>query len=95
MSRKLLFLMAALAAFGCLMSDGASAQQRCRIMDPTGTPLNVRSEPNGPVVATIKNGVLVSVVSQTEDRGKAWVFINDFADNRPIGWVFREFISCF
>jgi Bacterial SH3 domain len=76
--------------------DEAWAQARCRVMDPTGTPLNVRTEPNGPIVSTLDNGVLVSVISQTTDsRGKAWSFVGDYSDNRPIGWVFREFISCF
>jgi hypothetical protein len=34
----------------------ASAQDRCRVMDPTGTPLNVRTTPNGNIVGTLNNG---------------------------------------
>jgi hypothetical protein len=65
-------------------------------MDPTGTLLNVRAEPNGPIVATLENGVLVTVLSRTTDaRGKPWTYIGDYSDNRPLGWVFREFIACF
>ena len=76
--------------------DVASAQQRCRVMDPTGTPLNVRTSPNGTIVGALPNGLLVSVIDRTVDgRGRAWVYIARRASGRPIGWVFREFIACF
>jgi Bacterial SH3 domain len=88
------------AAVACLLLatsfDVASAQQRCRVMDPTGTPLNVRTSPNGTIVGALRNGVLVSVIDRTVDgRGRPWVYIAHRASRRPIGWVFREFIACF
>ena len=96
MPNKRLLLAGILALVIGVSCDGAFAQTRCRVMDPTGTPLNVRAEPNGPIVSTLRNGVLVTVISQTTDaRGKAWSFVGDFSNNRPIGWVFREFIACF
>jgi hypothetical protein len=30
-----------------ILSTSAVAQSRCMVTDPTGTPLNVRSQPNG------------------------------------------------
>lgn len=75
----------------------AEAQsRRCRIMDPTGTPLNVRATPGGAVVGTITNGTIVHRAEQMRDpRGRLWVFLHDPGTGDPIGWVYREFIACF
>ena len=82
--------------FVAIGATGAVAQSRCRVMDPTGTPLNIRSAPNGLVVGNLRNGVLVSASDgETDDKGRAWVFVSDYASGRPWGWVFREFIACF
>jgi hypothetical protein len=73
----------------------ASAETQCRVMDPTGTPLNVRTSPNGKVIDTLPNRMLVSIVDQIFDQShKAWVFLKRGTDDEPIGWVYREFISC-
>jgi hypothetical protein len=91
--RKL--LLATWAIWVGMASDGL-AQSRCRVTDPTGTPLNLRAAPNGPIVGALPNGLLVSIVDQqTEANGKAWAFITRFDDHLPLGWVFREFLSCF
>jgi Bacterial SH3 domain len=51
------------------------AQSVCRVNDPTPTPLNVRSSPNGSVVGTLENGMLVTVLDRTADRrGQTWVY---------------------
>ena len=85
---------AALLTFACV-SD-ASAQSRCRVMDPTGTPLNLRAAPNGPIVGTLDNGKLVTILAGTVGpNGKPWVHIASFDSGEPLGWVFREFIACF
>lgn len=81
-----------------LLACGSSgwAQNRCRVLDPTGTPLNVRTAPNGVTIGTIANGVLVTVIDRTFDAaGKPWVYVAGFDNGRPIGWIFREFIACF
>jgi hypothetical protein len=78
------------------VASDAAAQSRCRILDPTGTPLNVRTAPNGQVIGTVPNGMLVSVIDQRDDnRGRSWVYVAAHDSGRPIGWVFREFIACF
>lgn len=78
------------------MIGAASAQsERCRVSDPTGTPLNIRATPNGPVTGALPNGVIVNRAEQVQDgRGRAWVFIHNRQTGAPIGWVFREFVSC-
>jgi hypothetical protein len=65
-------------------------------MDPTGTPLNVRTSPNGNVIAALPNGMLVSVIDRAIDqRGRGWFYIKHYDTGQPIGWVIREFIACF
>jgi hypothetical protein len=90
---------ATILAVAILISAGiadASAQSRCRVMDPTGTPLNLRTGPNGRIIGTLPNGVLVSVIDRTTDaNGKPWVYIASLETGQPLGWVFREFIACF
>lgn len=87
------------AAMALLISPGfalAADGDRCKVTDPTGTPLNVRESPNGKIVGTLANGSLVAIAaSQTAANGKPWVKIVDHTTKKPIGWVFREFVSCF
>jgi hypothetical protein len=79
-------------ACGC----GAMAQSRCRVMDPTGTPLNLRTAPNGQIVGNLVNGVLVSITDNSVDaKGRPWVYITETETGVGLGWVFREFIACF
>jgi hypothetical protein len=87
---------AAVAALLLCSAAEAAAQARCRVMDPTGTPLNVRAGPNMRVIGSLPNGVLVSIIDQTRDRqGRPWAYIAHYESKQPIGWVFREFLACF
>jgi hypothetical protein len=91
--RKLLL---ATCSIGIALASNAMAQSRCRVMDPTGTPLNVRTAPNGQIVGALHNGLLVSVVDQAVDaNGRPWVYISRYDNGLALGWVFREFIACF
>jgi hypothetical protein len=85
----------AAAAILLCMTLGASADNRCKVTDPTGTPLNVREAPNGKITGTVKNGALVTILKTEEQNGKPWVFVADYETKKEIGWVFREFVSCF
>ena len=90
-----LFLLATISLW-LACGSGAMAQSRCRVMDPTGTPLNLRTAPNGQIMGNLPNGILVAVVDQTVDaKGKPWVYIKSLSDGAMLGWVFREFIACF
>jgi uncharacterized protein len=72
----------------------ALAQQRCRVADPTGTPLNVRTAPNGKIVSTLTNGVLVTVLDHSSHRAKAWAYVGGAEDHVPLGWVFQDYLDC-
>jgi Bacterial SH3 domain len=65
----------------------------CVVADPTGTPLNIRTSPNGKIVGKIANGERVRISEQTTEDGKQWAYISNTA-SRPMGWVFRKFLSC-
>jgi hypothetical protein len=91
---RTLFLAAAILAL--VSASEAAAQSRCRVVDPTGTPLNLRAAPNGPIVGTLDNGMLVTVLAgMVGPNGKPWVHVASFETGAPLGWVFREFIACF
>lgn len=64
----------------------------CVVADPTGTPLNVRAQPNGQILSTLDNGLSVDVIAETRVGGKRWVEVA--ADGETLGWVFGNFLHC-
>lgn len=89
------FLGAFVGATLALSAGPALAQTFCYISDPTGTPLNIRVEPNGRVVGTIPNGTQVTIgETRHDERGRVWVFVRNLDTNRGIGWVYRNFLNC-
>lgn len=83
------------AAAVLFFAHTAQAQRFCYVADPTGTPLNIRIEPNGRVVGAIRNGTQVVIDgSQRDERGRLWVFIRNLDSGVGIGWVYRNFINC-
>ena len=72
----------------------ALAQQSCLIADPTGTPLNVRTVPNGKIVDALRNGITVKIIQSAANGGKAWVYVRKADSNVPLGWVFRDYLNC-
>ena len=97
---KMFASLALLAALAALPSPSHAqfSDRVCVVADPTGTPLNVREEPNGRIVGTIANGVWVLVRTQTTVGGKSWAYIHD--SNKfgtvgdPLGWVFDRYLKC-
>jgi hypothetical protein len=65
----------------------------CVVADPTGSPLNIRTSPNGKVVGKIGNGERIRISDQRTENGKEWAYISNAA-SRPMGWVFRKFLEC-
>ena len=95
MLRAILSAALTVLLFASNMAAAAADEAKCRVMDPTGTPLNVRASPNGGVIGNLPNDMLVSVIDRAVDRnGKPWVHISKYSDGKLVGWVFREFISC-
>lgn len=90
MRRKSIIAAAVFAGFtsGTVPAFGA----QCVVADPTGTPLNVRSQPNGHILSTLDNGLSVDVIAETRAGGKRWVQVA--ADGETLGWVFSNFLDC-
>jgi hypothetical protein len=69
---------------------------RCMVSDPSGTSLNVRASPLGGLTGTIDNGAFVRVADTAEDyKGQPWAYIVGWKGGEQIGWVFRQFVSCY
>ena len=64
----------------------------CVVADPTGTPLNVRSEPQGTVLSVLDNGITVQVVEERALGGKRWAKVA--ANGETLGWVFAAYLDC-
>lgn len=70
--------------------------QSCIVVDPTGTPLNVRSFPRGDIVGSLANDVSVQIHATTRaDNGAVWANVT-FADTGGIsaGWVYYRYLRC-
>lgn len=72
----------------------ALAGNRCKVTDPTGTPLNVRDGHKN-IIGALANGRDVYVQRYgADDNGKPWAYVAT-AGGKRLGWVYREFISCY
>jgi hypothetical protein len=74
-------------------SSRDAISESCIVTDPTGTPLNVRSSPNGPIMRTLSNGFRIKILRIALANGKTWVYVSDKA-GQNIGWVFRPYVTC-
>ena len=78
-----------------LCKPGGTGDRRARFLNPTGSGLNVRTNPNGQIVGTFRNGTLVSVLVRTLDsRGRPWVYVRTYESGAPRGWVFGNYLDC-
>ncbi len=71
----------------------------CTVADPTGTPLNIRLSPNGPVVGAAKNGTELVFIEHREVDGKLWALVERFEDGELAAdfdgaWVFGAYLNC-
>lgn len=66
----------------------------CTVADPTGTPLNIREEPNGSILGTWSNGVRVRPYEEKKHNGKVWYAVERVADDNSEGWVFDPYLKC-
>jgi uncharacterized protein YraI len=93
MNTKVLALFGA-AVLVATSSELALAQTSCTVSDSTGTPLNVRSRPNGPIVGALHKGATVFVSALIADAsGRRWAKIVPVQEGKA-GWVFREHLTC-
>lgn len=83
------------AAAFALIAAMVFAHAECIVADPTPTPLNARTAPNGRIIATLDNGQVVTIIDHADDEQmRPWVYVSDLETDKPIGWVFRKFIVC-
>ncbi len=94
-------LAAAFVATGALVGPAAAEKpidRVCVVADPSGTPLNIRDEPNGRIIDTIRNGKWVYAETEQRHNGKIWVYVyeSDSKGNAglQLGWVFYEYLNC-
>lgn len=87
------------ALIGMLLTSAlpvTSMAQTCKVTDPTTTPLNVRVTPNGKIIGTVKNGTVVYISEYRYDNeGRPWAMVFNAKNDRYLGWVYREFLSCY
>ena len=71
---------------------GCDGPPVCTVIDPTGTPLNVRTGPDGEIVSTLRKGSKVEVIEHQEHEGKTWALIARYAADW--GYVFGDYLEC-
>jgi hypothetical protein len=71
----------------------SSSNSECVVADPTGTPLNVRSKPNGTILGALHNDTRVIVTDSTVASGRVWSKIVPIETGK-VGWVFRSYLDC-
>jgi hypothetical protein len=74
--------------------DDAVTAVSCTVTDPTGSPLHARTDPNGDIYATLRNGTVVQAIAQTQDDGDQWVYVEKWSRDNAIGWVFDAYMAC-
>lgn len=91
------FPLALLASAGVALACGGAPI--CTVTDPTGTPLNIRLSPNGPVIGTARNGTELLFLEHREEKGQLWALVERFetgeleADFQG-AWVFATYLDC-
>lgn len=89
---RLLFASACLFVAFASSSAVAAGNGQCLVDDPTGTPLNVRSAPNGTILTTLANGTAVEVVDEMNIGTKRWLFVA--RQGERLGWIFGAYVVC-
>ena len=88
----IIFILRACLMAAALAASPALASGECLVDDPTGTPLNVRAAPNGPILTTLRNGTRVTVLEETKRGGKRWLLVS--RQGERLGWIFGAYIVC-
>jgi Bacterial SH3 domain len=80
-----------------LSSLPVKAEEVCQLNDPAETVVNLRDQPDGQIVQTLRNGQRVYIHEQaTDTQNRSWVQIGSFyrGGYRVWGWTFAEFVRC-
>ena len=94
--RKIMIFATAIC-IAAVVTARADTSVICRVADPTGTPLNIRLQPNGEIVATARNGEEILVFKGDEKRdskGRVWLYVALKTSSAPDGYVIGSFVRC-
>ena len=90
-AQKLKRLLVASFVLAVLSSPSIAGDGPCIVTDPTGTPLNVRSRPNGQILGALHNDTQVVIMGSAVVGGKRWVRILPGSRQAGMGfWRLRE-----
>ncbi len=97
MTRSTLLSLALMMA--ATQSTACEGPPICTVIDPTGTPLNVRESPGGRILATLTRGTEVEVLDHADDGAERWALVANFGgtDGMQDGegaWVFARYLDC-
>ena len=82
---------AALASPAALACDGPPI---CPVIDPTGTPLDLRAEPGGGIWGTVRNGTVLRASALRRSGGKDRACVNQWTPGNAVGWVYDPCPGC-
>jgi hypothetical protein len=96
-ARFLVSIPAVLALSGVVLACGGAPI--CTVADPTGTPLNIRLSPNGPIVGSAVNGSQLVFLEHQEFDGQTWALVERFANGELAAdfegaWVYGPYLTC-
>lgn len=80
-----------------LSSTNTKTERVCKVIDSTGTPLNIRDTPNGKTINQLKKGKEVYVLETAKDQqNQSWVKIAGYHESkyRTWGWAIKKYINC-
>lgn len=91
--------LAALLALSAAPALACGGNPVCTVVDPTGTPLNIRIGPAGPVIGTARNGTKLEFIDHQTVRGQKWARVGRYDPNASIfdvdaGIVFADYLVC-
>jgi uncharacterized protein YraI len=75
-----------------MLMPAAAADEICAVADPTGTPLNVRSSPNGTILGALHNDTIVMIKETATVGGQKWARV--LPNGGKQGWVYRDYLDC-
>ena len=75
-----------------MLMPAAAADKICAVADPTGTPLNVRSSPNGTILGALHNDTIVMIKETATVGGQKWARV--LPNGGKQGWVYRDYLDC-
>lgn len=93
-------LIAVFAIGGVIAAYGQSEMARCTVSDPTGTPLNLRSSPNGRIIRKLRNGtVLYTPVGDNDGASTTYdgyIRVYRRVKGKYVVWgfVFYQYTTC-